>query len=102
VDTPNARVVIGEESSLYRKLLVVNNIVWSDEADIERLKIHNDVLVQSSAHGAAIHATVEILSSNSVRITWNKAQRRIAPGQSVVLYNMTNTHVLGGGIATAE
>jgi tRNA-specific 2-thiouridylase len=66
------------------------------------LQTTNDVLVQSSAHGAAIPATVEILSNSSVRITWSEAQRRIAPGQSVVLYNMTNTHVLGGGIATAE
>jgi tRNA-specific 2-thiouridylase len=102
VDTPNARVVIGEEASLYRKSLVVNNIIWSDTQDVQRLQTTNDVLVQSSAHGAAIPATVEILSHNSVRIVWSEAQRRIAPGQSVVLYNMTNTHVLGGGIATAE
>ena len=33
---------------------------------------------------------------------FHELQRRIAPGQSVVLYNMTNTHVLGGGIATAD
>ena len=102
VDTPNARVVIGEEASLYRKSLVVNQIIWSDTQDVQRLRTTNDVLVQSSAHGAAIPATVEILSHNSVRIAWSEAQRRIAPGQSVVLYNMTNTHVLGGGIATAE
>jgi tRNA-specific 2-thiouridylase len=102
VDTPNARVVIGNEASLYRNSLVVNDIIWSDARDVQRLQTTNDVLVQSSAHGAAIPATVEILSNSSVRITWSEAQRRIAPGQSVVLYNMTNTHVLGGGIATAE
>jgi tRNA-specific 2-thiouridylase len=102
VDTPNARVVIGNEASLYRKSLVVNDIIWSDARDVQRLRTTNDVLVQSSAHGTAIPATVEILSADSVRIVWGEAQRRIAPGQSVVLYNMTNTHVLGGGIATAE
>ena len=102
VDTPNARVVIGEEASLYRKSLVVNNIVWSDKADIERLQMHNDVLVQSSAHGAAIPATVEVLSPATVQIKWREAQRRIAPGQSVVLYNLTNEYVIGGGIASAE
>jgi len=102
VDSPNARVVIGNEASLYRKSLVVNDIIWSDVLDVQRLRTTNDVLVQSSAHGTAIPATVEILSADSVRITWSEAQRRIAPGQSVVLYNMTNTHVLGGGIATAE
>jgi len=102
VDTPNARVVIGEESSLYRKSLVVNNIVWSDVADIERLKIHNDVLVQSSAHGAAIPATVEILGNHEIRVLWAQPQRAIAPGQSVVLYNTTNSYVLAGGIACPE
>ena len=102
VDTPNARVVIGEESSLYRKSLVVNNIVWSDAADIDRLRSHNDVLVQSSAHGAAIPATVEILGNHEIRVLWAQPQRAIAPGQSVVLYNTTNSYVLAGGIACPE
>jgi tRNA-specific 2-thiouridylase len=102
VDTPNARVVIGEESSLYRKSLVVNNIVWSDTADINRLRSHNDVLVQSSAHGAAIPATVEILGNHEIRVLWAQPQRAIAPGQSVVLYNTTNSYVLAGGIACPE
>jgi tRNA-specific 2-thiouridylase len=102
VDTPNARVVIGEESSLYRKSLVVNNIVWSDAADIDRLRSQNDVLVQSSAHGAAIPATVEILGNHEIRVLWAQPQRAIAPGQSVVLYNTTNSYVLAGGIACSE
>jgi tRNA-specific 2-thiouridylase len=102
VDTPNARVVIGEESSLYRKSLVVNNIVWSDAADIDRLRSHNDVLVQSSAHGAAIPATVEILGNHEIRVLWAQPQRAIAPGQSVVLYNTTNSYVLAGGIACQD
>jgi tRNA-specific 2-thiouridylase len=102
VDTPNARVVIGEESSLYRKSLVVNNIVWSDAADINRLRSQNDVLVQSSAHGAAISATVEILGNHEIRVLWAQPQRAIAPGQSVVLYNTTNSYVLAGGIACSE
>jgi tRNA-specific 2-thiouridylase len=102
VDTPNARVVIGEESSLYRKSLVVNNIVWSDAADINRLRSQNDVLVQSSAHGAAIPATVEILGNYEIRVLWAQPQRAIAPGQSVVLYNTTNSYVLAGGIACPE
>ncbi|MEY3699909.1 MAG: tRNA-specific 2-thiouridylase MnmA, partial [Actinomycetota bacterium] len=88
--------------SLYRKSLVVNNIVWSDEADIERLTTHNDVLVQSSAHGVAISATVEILGNHEIRVTWLQPQRAIAPGQSVVLYNTTNTFVIAGGIACSD
>ena len=98
VDTPNARVVIGEEASLYRKSVDVDQVIWSDAGDVERLKVTNDVLVQSSAHGAAIPATVEILSPRSLRIHWSEPQRRIAPGQSIVLYNTINSFVLAGGI----
>ena len=102
VDTPNARVVIGEEASLYRKSVDVDQVIWSDAGDAERLKVTNDVLVQSSAHGAAIPATVEILTHRSLRIHWSEPQRRIAPGQSIVLYNTINSFVLAGGIACPD
>jgi len=102
VDTPNARVVIGEESSLYRNSVDVAQIIWSDTGDLERLKTTGDVLVQSSAHGAAVSATVEILGPDSLRIHWAQPQRRIAPGQSIVLYNTINSYVLAGGIACQD
>lgn len=102
VDTPNARVVIGEEASLYRKSVDVDQVIWSDAGDAERLKVTNDVLVQASAHGAAIPATVEILTPRSLRIHWSEPQRRIAPGQSIVLYNTINSFVLAGGIACPD
>lgn len=102
VDTPNARVVIGEEASLYRDSVDVAQIIWSDVGDLERLKTTSDVLVQSSAHGAAVSATVEILGPDSLRIHWAEPQRRIAPGQSIVLYNTINSYVLAGGIACQD
>ena len=102
VDTPNARVVIGEEASLYRDSVDVAQIIWSDAGDLERLKTTSDVLVQSSAHGAAVSATVEILGPDSLRIHWAEPQRRIAPGQSIVLYNTINSYVLAGGIACQD
>ena len=61
--------------------------------------VTGDVLVQCSAHGAAIAATIENLAPLVLR--FDEAQRRIAPGQSVVCYDITNSHVLGGGIAEA-
>jgi tRNA-specific 2-thiouridylase len=102
VDTPNARVVIGEEASLYRDSVDVAQIIWSDSGDRERLITTGDVLVQSSAHGAAVSATVEILGPDSLRIHWTQPQRRIAPGQSIVLYNTINSYVLAGGIACPD
>jgi tRNA-specific 2-thiouridylase len=101
VDTPGARVVIGDESRLMCGTFIVHSIVWSDADDAARLALVNDVLVQSSAHGEVSPATVEILSdtNDTVRVNWLEPQRRIAPGQSVVFYDATNRYVIGGGIA---
>ena len=93
VDTPNAKVVIGSEEQLMRTGLVVNDVMWAENP----AKIGEAVLVQSSAHGAAVDALVESLSPLVLRFA--TPQRRIAPGQSVVCYDPTNSFVLGGGIA---
>ena len=51
------------------------------------------VLVQVSAHGDSIPATMNPDGS----ITWTNPQPRVAPGQSVVFY--ADDVVLGGAIA---
>jgi tRNA-specific 2-thiouridylase len=114
VDTPNARVVIGSEDQLLRSGLAVINVMWANVAPV----VGQKVLVQSSAHGTAVAATVERVdvvsivasvvespvkakSSGSLVLRFDVAQRRIAPGQSIVCYDETNSFVLGGGIAEA-
>ena len=57
-----------------------------------------DVLVQSSAHGRPAPALVEP-DGDDVVVEWAAPHRRIAPGQSVVLYDLTDRRVLGGGPA---
>ena len=59
------------------------------------------VLVQSSAHGTAVLASVESVGGANLVLQFDVAQRRIAPGQSIVCYDETNNFVLGGGIADA-
>jgi tRNA-specific 2-thiouridylase len=110
VDTPNARVVIGSEDQLLRSGLAVNGVMWANVAPT----VGQKVLVQSSAHGIAVAATVERVevaspdsspamakNSGSLVLRFDVAQRRIAPGQSIVCYDETNSFVLGGGIAEA-
>ncbi len=104
VDTPNARVVIGSEDQLLRTGLAVSKVMWANVAPV----VGQKVLVQSSAHGAAVAATVERVdgagttnSLGSLVLRFDVAQRRIAPGQSIVCYEVTNSFVLGGGIAEA-
>ena len=102
VDTDAARVVIGDESKLFSSSQNVEKITWAYSTDGERLRVIPDVLVQSSAHGSVHGATLEIVDPSSVVVNWHEPQRRIASGQSVVFYDVTNTFVLGGGIACAQ
>jgi tRNA-uridine 2-sulfurtransferase len=88
IDQTTATVVVGDESDLDVDELIVGNIVWADRPHV------GDVMVQCSAHGAAIPAS---LNADTVR--WTRPQRRVAPGQSVVFFDPTDRYVLGGGIA---
>ena len=90
VDTVAGVVTVGTHDDLMRAVQPVTTMAWTHTApgDGDR------VLVQTSAHGA----------TNSARwrgdeIEWEAPQRRVAPGQSVVLYAPDNDRVLGGGIA---
>ena len=80
------RVVVGED------LLVAGqgftDAVWG------AAPMTGEVLVQCSAHGVAVAAT---LSAGSLR--WQRPQRAVAAGQSIVFYDATNSYVLGGAIA---
>ncbi len=60
--------------------------------------VGGDVLVQCSAHGRPVPATVAP-ADGGLAVRWPTPQRAVAPGQSVVLYDQTDTVVLGGGIA---
>jgi tRNA-specific 2-thiouridylase len=72
--------------------IAVRNVVWAHRPAT------GQVAVQCSAHGAAQDGYLAP-AENAVEITWDSPQRRVAPGQSVVFYDESNTYVLGGGIA---
>ncbi len=92
VDRERSTVVIGSDDDLRRERLDVGGVTW-----VER-PVEGEVLVQCSAHGSASPATVA-LSVDGVHVRWHESQRRVAPGQSVVIYDSTDTYVLGGGVA---
>ncbi len=93
VDVPDAVVTVGDDVELYRSSLVVENATWVDEP------VDGRVLVQCSAHGAARAAGIRS-TGGSVLVSWSEPQRRVAPGQSVVFYDLSDRRVLGGGVAT--
>ena len=92
IDHASATVRVGDESMLDVDGLDVGDVVWS------HLPVEGEVRVQCSAHGATQVATAAAVDGE-VHLAWRSPQRRVAPGQSVVLYDLTDTYVLGGGIA---
>ena len=96
VDRESATVVVGEESELLDESLTVGSMTWGDEP------VDGNVLVQVSAHGMPKPATVSVLPDGHVHVAWAEPQRRVALGQSVVLYDLTDTYVLGGGLNTTR
>jgi tRNA-uridine 2-sulfurtransferase len=86
VDVPGRRVTVGSAADLLTEVQPVVGLSWVGEP------VTGEVDVQTSAHGAARPA---VFDGRAVR--WVEPQRRVAPGQSVVLYRSDD--VVGGGIA---
>jgi tRNA-specific 2-thiouridylase len=91
VDVAAATVTVGGDADLLREELIVDQMSWVDGP------VEGSALVQCSAHGRALPATIAAVDE-SISVRWREPQRRVAPGQSVVAYDATNTRVLGGGI----
>jgi tRNA-specific 2-thiouridylase len=92
VDVPNAVVTVGDDHDLYRSSMSVTAPTWVDRA------VAGAVLVQCSAHGD-VHRADLAPSAAGLDVVWSEPQRHVAPGQSVVFYDLSNRCVLGGGIA---
>jgi tRNA-specific 2-thiouridylase len=92
VDRPTATVVVGDEDELLDDDVELVAPAWIDGP------VDGDVLVQTSAHGSPHRASAS-LTGGGVRLEWARPQRRVAPGQSVVLYDLDDRCVHGGGVA---
>ena len=94
VDVEGQRVVVGERRDLRADSQPFERLAWSSD------QIAGEVLVQCSAHGIARPAVIEMdpLRDGYGRIVWSEPQRRIAPGQSLVIY--VGDEVAGGAMAT--
>jgi tRNA-specific 2-thiouridylase len=100
VDVPGATVTVGTAADLADDGLTLSDVVWAAEP------VRGELLVQCSAHGRVAPATVEPVGVDGVVLRWHEPQRRVAPGQSVVLYQRACTVdgedvevVVGGGLA---
>jgi tRNA-uridine 2-sulfurtransferase len=92
VDVASATVRIGAASELLSDRAVLEEVVWADEP------VSGAVHVQCSAHGESRAATVAAdAGGDRVEVRFAAPHRRVAAGQSVVLYQ--GDQVVGGGIA---
>jgi tRNA-specific 2-thiouridylase len=95
VDVPRRVVTVGSDRDLYDDRVRVDQWTWV--AGAPEGASAGRVLVQCSAHGAARAATID-----GTDVVWDDPQRRVAPGQTLVAYDVGNERVLGGGIVTAR
>ena len=87
VDVATRTVTVGPRDALLTDQVRIERVTWVDGEP------SGDVLVQSSAHGRVTPAT-----HRDGVVRFAEPVRRIAPGQSVVLYE--GDRVVGGGLAT--
>ena len=95
VDASTRVVTVGTADDLLDTEVMVEQVVWSDAAPDISPGEPFEAMVQTSAHGRPHAATVEVPADSSnpsgswgggVRIRWVQPQRRVASGQSVVVY----------------
>jgi tRNA-specific 2-thiouridylase len=88
IDVRRGTITVGAAEDLLVAVTELRDMEWVDDP------ASGPVVVQVSAHGRPLPATFD---GHTVR--WTDPQQRVAPGQSVVLYDPTDTFVMGGGIA---
>ena len=88
VDPATATVVVGGVDDLQTTSLSLTDLCWVDGP------VGGPVQAQTSAHGEPVDAVLDGLT-----VRFAEPQRRVAPGQSVVLYR--GDDALGGGISGA-
>jgi tRNA-specific 2-thiouridylase len=100
VDVAAATVRVGGAGELLRDAVRLERLVWASGP------VSGPVTAQASAHGAPRPATVTVPAGDgngagdpvTAVVRFDRPQRRVAAGQSVVLY--AGDEVVGGGIAT--
>ncbi|MEL6986133.1 MAG: tRNA methyl transferase PRC-barrel domain-containing protein, partial [Actinomycetota bacterium] len=91
IDHRSATVTVGPRAALDVPAQTITGLEWSHEA------VDGPFLVQVSAHGRPAAADLVPGPDDEPVLVWHEPQRRVAPGQSVVLYH--EDLVVGGGMA---
>jgi tRNA-specific 2-thiouridylase len=90
VDVAAGTVRVGGEAELASRRVDLDRVTWAGDVAL------GPVLAQCSAHGEARPGVVEGDRERAI-LWWDRPQRRVAPGQTAVLYD--GDEVVGSGIA---
>jgi tRNA-specific 2-thiouridylase len=99
VDVPAATVTVGPREHLAVEQELLEGVQWALSGVPA-----GRVLAQTAAHGTPRPCTVDAIDGRRAVVRWEQPALRVAPGQSVVLYDddgAVGTSVLGGGQAAA-
>ncbi len=103
IDRPAGRVTVGRQADLLVDHQPIDDLAWTHRP------LPGPFLVQCSAHGQPQPASLEVGQGpagdgrspdgpgQQAIVRWDRPQRRVAPGQSMVLYR--GDDVVGGGTA---
>ena len=97
VDVPGRRVEVGSAADLDVREVRLTDVVWA--AGPADGPTPGPVTAQCSAHGAPRPAEL-IPGTTTATLRFDRPERRVAPGQSVVLYQ--DDEVVGGGLVVAD
>jgi tRNA-uridine 2-sulfurtransferase len=96
VDVPDATVRVGPERQLRCQQVRLERVVWATEPPAAGAP---SMVAQCSAHGAPRPARIELADHDRAVVRFDRAEHRVARGQSVVVYE--GDQVAGGGIVAA-
>jgi tRNA-specific 2-thiouridylase len=100
VDLPTRRVTVGPPEAAYAPGLTLATVAWVAGPPTVSSAGTFPALAQCSAHGPALPAVVQI-GDGRLDVTFATPQRRVAPGQTVALYDPDHPDdVVGSGVVT--
>ena len=98
VDVPTRRVTVGPPEASYASSLSLHTVTWVARPPNGLDGAGAVALAQCSAHGTAAPCTVQV-GTDGLSVVFATPQRRVAPGQTVALYDQARPdHVVGSGV----
>jgi tRNA-specific 2-thiouridylase len=98
VDVPGRRVTVGPPEASYASEVALHTVAWVDGAPAALAAGGATALAQCSAHGNPVPCNVGADGTGLV-VTFDAPQRRVAPGQTVALYDPARPEsVVGSGV----